>query len=46
MRVIPTPGHTLSDVTVLVKTKDREVVAIAGKYFKRKKKLKKMFSLS
>lgn len=31
VKVIPTPGHTLSDVTVLVKNKDNEIVAITGK---------------
>lgn len=31
VKVIPTPGHTLSDVTVLVKSIQEEVIAIAGK---------------
>ncbi|VVC90517.1 unnamed protein product [Leptidea sinapis] len=30
VKVIPTPGHTLSDVTVLVTSEDRKVHAIAG----------------
>lgn len=31
VKVIPTPGHTLSDVTVIVKSVQGEVIAIAGK---------------
>lgn len=30
VKVIPTPGHTLSDVTVLVDSKGEGVVAITG----------------
>ncbi|XP_026731981.1 metallo-beta-lactamase domain-containing protein 1-like [Trichoplusia ni] len=35
IKVIPTPGHTLSDVTVIVKTTDDVTVAIAGDLFER-----------
>ncbi|KAG7310937.1 hypothetical protein JYU34_003777 [Plutella xylostella] len=35
VKVAPTPGHTLSDVTVLVKTTEDETVAIAGDLFER-----------
>ncbi|XP_013194724.1 metallo-beta-lactamase domain-containing protein 1 [Amyelois transitella] len=35
VKVIPTPGHTLSDVTVLVHSKDGETVAIAGDLFEK-----------
>lgn len=31
VKIIPTPGHTLSDVTVLVKSVQGEVIAISGK---------------
>ncbi|CAH4031002.1 metallo-beta-lactamase domain-containing protein 1 [Pieris brassicae] len=34
VKVVPTPGHTMSDVTVLVKTKD-EIVAIVGDLFEK-----------
>lgn len=30
VKVVPTPGHTLSDVTVLVKSNQGEQVAITG----------------
>lgn len=33
VKVIPTPGHTLSDVTVIVTTKDKDTVAVAGIIF-------------
>nr|XP_018897532.1 PREDICTED: metallo-beta-lactamase domain-containing protein 1 [Bemisia tabaci]XP_018897533.1 PREDICTED: metallo-beta-lactamase domain-containing protein 1 [Bemisia tabaci]XP_018897534.1 PREDICTED: metallo-beta-lactamase domain-containing protein 1 [Bemisia tabaci]XP_018897536.1 PREDICTED: metallo-beta-lactamase domain-containing protein 1 [Bemisia tabaci]XP_018897537.1 PREDICTED: metallo-beta-lactamase domain-containing protein 1 [Bemisia tabaci]XP_018897538.1 PREDICTED: metallo-beta-lactam len=33
IQVIPTPGHTLSDVSVIVKTKDKGVIAIVGDLF-------------
>lgn len=32
VKVVPTPGHTLSDVTVLVISKQATTVAIVGKY--------------
>lgn len=32
VRVIPTPGHTLSDVTVLVKAVGGATIAIVGEY--------------
>lgn len=32
VKVVPTPGHTLSDVTVLVTSKQATTVAIVGKY--------------
>ncbi|XP_014356147.2 metallo-beta-lactamase domain-containing protein 1 isoform X1 [Papilio machaon] len=35
VKVIPTPGHTLSDVTVLVKSNKSELVAIAGDLFEK-----------
>ncbi|CAH0592325.1 unnamed protein product [Chrysodeixis includens] len=35
IKVIPTPGHTLSDVTVIVKTKEDTTVAIVGDLFER-----------
>jgi glyoxylase-like metal-dependent hydrolase (beta-lactamase superfamily II) len=28
--VVPTPGHTLADVTVLVNTKDKGLIAVTG----------------
>lgn len=34
VKVLPTPGHTLSDVTVLVKSVQGEVMAITGEYGK------------
>ncbi|XP_047508438.1 metallo-beta-lactamase domain-containing protein 1 [Pieris napi] len=34
VKVVPTPGHTMSDVTVLVKSKD-EIVAIVGDLFEK-----------
>lgn len=30
VKIIPTPGHTLSDVTVLVTNQKADVIAIAG----------------
>lgn len=33
VRVIPTPGHTLSDVTVLVKAVGGATIAIVGEYY-------------
>lgn len=33
VRVVATPGHTLSDVSVLVRTADRGTVAVAGDLF-------------
>lgn len=33
VKIIPTPGHTLSDVTVLVYTKENTKVAITGKFY-------------
>ncbi|XP_013176288.1 PREDICTED: metallo-beta-lactamase domain-containing protein 1 isoform X1 [Papilio xuthus] len=35
VKVIPTPGHTLSDVTVLVKSNKNELIAIAGDLFEK-----------
>ncbi|GLG99406.1 hypothetical protein R5R35_011079 [Gryllus longicercus] len=35
IKVIPTPGHTLADVTVVVKTKDQGTVAITGDLFEK-----------
>ncbi|KAG6452417.1 hypothetical protein O3G_MSEX007606 [Manduca sexta] len=35
VKVIPTPGHTLSDVTVLVDTIDGDTVAVAGDLFEK-----------
>ncbi|CAK1544609.1 unnamed protein product [Leptosia nina] len=35
VKVLPTPGHTLSDVTVLVKTKDEGTIAITGDLFEK-----------
>lgn len=32
VKVIPTPGHTLSDVTVLVTTPDQNIVAVTGNF--------------
>lgn len=40
VKVIPTPGHTLTCVTVLVKTKDDQLVAVAGDLFERQEDLK------
>ncbi|KAL0851323.1 hypothetical protein ABMA28_007145 [Loxostege sticticalis] len=33
VEILPTPGHTLSDVTVLVRTKNSESIAITGDLF-------------
>lgn len=33
VEVVPTPGHTLSDVTVLVRTKEGPSVAITGTFY-------------
>ena len=33
LKIIPTPGHTLADVTVLVNTKDNGLVAVTGDLF-------------
>ena len=33
VKVIPTPGHTLSDVSVIVKTEDLGLVAVTGMIF-------------
>jgi glyoxylase-like metal-dependent hydrolase (beta-lactamase superfamily II) len=30
VKVVPTPGHTLADVSVLVNTKDKGLVAVTG----------------
>jgi glyoxylase-like metal-dependent hydrolase (beta-lactamase superfamily II) len=30
VKVVPTPGHTLTDVSVLVNTKDKGLVAVTG----------------
>jgi len=30
VKVVPTPGHTLGDVSVLVNTKDKGLVAVTG----------------
>ncbi|XP_053616451.1 metallo-beta-lactamase domain-containing protein 1 isoform X2 [Plodia interpunctella] len=35
VKVLPTPGHTLSDVTVVVRSKDGETVAITGDLFEK-----------
>ncbi|PZC85727.1 hypothetical protein B5X24_HaOG215997 [Helicoverpa armigera] len=35
VKVIPTPGHTLSDVTVIVTSKPSGTIAIAGDLFER-----------
>ncbi|XP_059048137.1 metallo-beta-lactamase domain-containing protein 1 [Achroia grisella] len=35
VKLIPTPGHTLSDVTVLVVSKDADIVAITGDLFEK-----------
>lgn len=35
VKVIPTPGHTLSDVTVVVKTSQNETIAITGDLFEK-----------
>ncbi|XP_026319955.1 metallo-beta-lactamase domain-containing protein 1 [Hyposmocoma kahamanoa] len=35
VKIIPTPGHTLSDVTVLVKAVQGEVIAISGDLFEK-----------
>lgn len=35
VKVVPTPGHTLTDVSVLVNTKDKELVAVTGDLFER-----------
>lgn len=34
VRVVPTPGHTLTDVSVLVTTPDKNIVAISGKFYR------------
>lgn len=39
IKVIPTPGHTLQDVTVIVTTDD-DVIAITGIKFNKKTKTK------
>ena len=33
VKVIPSPGHTVDDVSVVVQTQDLGTVVIAGKYF-------------
>jgi glyoxylase-like metal-dependent hydrolase (beta-lactamase superfamily II) len=30
VKVVPTPGHTLADVTLLVNTKDKGLIAVTG----------------
>ncbi|XP_044742912.1 metallo-beta-lactamase domain-containing protein 1 [Chrysoperla carnea] len=35
VRVLPTPGHTLTDVSVLVTTPDKNIVAISGDLFEK-----------
>ncbi|GFG38317.1 hypothetical protein Cfor_12196 [Coptotermes formosanus] len=35
VKVVPTPGHTLTDVSVLVNTKDKGLVAVTGDLFER-----------
>ncbi|CAG4979407.1 unnamed protein product [Parnassius apollo] len=35
VKVIPTPGHTLSDVTILVTSKNKEQIAITGDLFEK-----------
>lgn len=35
VKVIPTPGHTLQDVTVIVETVDNKVIAITGDLFEK-----------
>lgn len=30
VKVVPTPGHTLADVTVLVNAKDKGLIAVTG----------------
>jgi glyoxylase-like metal-dependent hydrolase (beta-lactamase superfamily II) len=32
VKVVPTPGHTLADVSVLVNTKDRGLVSVTGTF--------------
>uniref|UniRef100_A0A8D8WDH3 Metallo-beta-lactamase domain-containing protein 1 n=1 Tax=Cacopsylla melanoneura TaxID=428564 RepID=A0A8D8WDH3_9HEMI len=39
IKVTPTPGHTLTDVSVLVETKDNQLIAIAGDLFEREEDL-------
>ncbi|KAK9875637.1 hypothetical protein WA026_009436 [Henosepilachna vigintioctopunctata] len=39
VKVIPTPGHTLEDVSVIVETKDRGLVAITGDLFEKEQDL-------
>ncbi|XP_075970968.1 metallo-beta-lactamase domain-containing protein 1 [Anticarsia gemmatalis] len=41
VKVIPTPGHTLSDVTVLVKTKENGIVALTGDLFEKLEDIEK-----
>lgn len=33
VKIVPTPGHTLQDVSVIVKTRNRGIVAITGDLF-------------
>ncbi|XP_049780642.1 metallo-beta-lactamase domain-containing protein 1 isoform X1 [Schistocerca cancellata] len=40
VKVIPTPGHTLSDVSVIVKTKSNGIFAITGDLFEREEDIK------
>ncbi|CAG9581252.1 unnamed protein product [Danaus chrysippus] len=35
VKVLPTPGHTLSDVTVLATNSEKEVVAVTGDLFEK-----------
>lgn len=39
IKVMPTPGHTLTCVSVLVKTKDNRLVAVTGDLFERQEDL-------
>lgn len=39
LKIIPTPGHTLQDVTVIVESPHKGVIAITGDLFERKEDL-------
>lgn len=39
LKVVPTPGHTLQDVTVVVQTPDKGTVAITGDLFEKEEDL-------
>lgn len=39
LKIVPTPGHTLQDVSVLVEKSNKEVIAITGDLFEREEDL-------